>query len=105
MDCIAVVTTVGNREEAQMIARTLVKAKIVACAQISEIESFYHWQGSLEHDKEFRILCKTTSLRYPEVEATILKLHSYELPAIYAYPLSHIYTPYGEWIENNSSHL
>lgn len=99
MKHIAVVTTVASHAEAQSMARALVEHKLVACAQISEIESYYHWQGALQHEPEFRILFKTTAERYAEVERAIRKLHGYELPAIHAYSMAPIYEPYAAWIE------
>jgi periplasmic divalent cation tolerance protein len=101
MNCIAVVTTVGNRDEARRMARALVERKLAACAQISEIESFYTWKGALEHDNEFRVLFKTTSAKYDAVERAIKELHSYELPAIHAFALERVHAPYAQWIESN----
>jgi periplasmic divalent cation tolerance protein len=103
MKYIAVVTTVGNLGEAQSIACALVGRRLAACAQISEIESFYTWQGSVQNEKEFRLLFKTTDERYPAVEAAIKELHPYELPAIHAFALEHVYAPYAAWIESNSA--
>ena len=96
---LAVVTTVGSRAEAQAMARDLVQRRLAACAQISEIESFYTWQGEVQNDPEHRVLLKTRSTRYAEVEAAIRDMHSYELPAIHAFALAEVYAPYGEWIE------
>jgi periplasmic divalent cation tolerance protein len=101
MEYIAVVTTIGTLAEAQAIARTLLESKLAACAQISEIESFYHWNDALQNEKEFRVLLKTTSERYPAIELAIKALHSYELPAIHAFALAHVYAPYAAWIDNN----
>ena len=103
MKHIAVVTTVGSETDAQSMARALVERKLAACAQISEIESFYRWNGVVQNDREFRVLFKTTNESYEAVEAAILELHKYELPAIHAFPLEHVYAPYAKWIERNSS--
>ncbi|MET0540991.1 MAG: divalent-cation tolerance protein CutA [Variovorax sp.] len=103
MTAIAVVTTVGSRAEAQAMARALVKRKLAACAQISEIESFYTWDGAVQKETEFCVLFKTTSERYGAVEAAIRELHSYELPAIHAMAFEHIHAPYAEWIEDNAT--
>ena len=100
---LAVVTTVGSLGEAQSMARALVERRLAACAQISEIECFYTWQGSIQNEKEFRLLFKTIEARYPAVEAAIRELHSYELPAIHAFALEHVYAPYAAWIESNSA--
>jgi len=83
------------------MARALVERKLAACAQISEIESFYTWKGAVENEKEFRVLFKTTNARYEAVEQAIRELHSYELPAIHAFGFEHVYAPYGHWIETS----
>lgn len=85
------------------MARALVQRQLAACAQISEIESFYTWDGAVRNEKEFRALFKTTGDRYQAVEAAIRELHSYELPAIHAFAFEHVYTPYAAWIESNSA--
>lgn len=97
---LAVVTTLDSQPQAQHMARTLVERGLAACAQISEIESFYTWDGAVQHAKEFRVLFKTTRARYASVEQAIHKLHSYELPAIHAYAIEEIYAPYAGWIES-----
>lgn len=102
MTAIAVVTTVGNKEEAQRMADVLVEARLAACAQISEIESVYTWKGKIERSREYRVLLKTVAERYDDVEHAIRKLHSYELPAIHAFAFERISAPYAEWIESNT---
>ena len=99
MKLLAVYTTVASVEAARRIARELVELKLAACAQISEIESFYAWEGAIAHDPEFRILFKTTDEQYPAVEAALRALHDYELPAIHAVALEHAFEPYARWIE------
>ncbi len=102
MKPIAVVTTVASREEAQRVARTLVERGLAACAQISEIESVYRWQGEVQQEPEFRILLKTTDERYEQVESAIRDLHSYELPAIHAFAFEHVFPAYAAWIAENA---
>lgn len=102
MKHIAVITTVADRAEAQRMARTLVERKLAACAQISEIESCYTWDGAVQNDKEYRVLFKTTSERYEAVASAIKELHSYELPAIHALAFERIDAAYGAWVETHS---
>ena len=103
MKIVAVYTTVASLEDARLIAKTLVERKLVACAQISAIESFYTWKGEVQNDQEFRLLLKTTEARYKDVEAAVLDLHSYELPAIYSVAFEHVYEPYAAWGEECSA--
>jgi periplasmic divalent cation tolerance protein len=100
---IAVLTTVGTRAEARAMAHALIERKLAACAQISEIESFYAWDGAVQNEGEFRVLFKTTRERHAAVEGAIRELHSYDLPAVHAIALESVYPPYAEWIERNST--
>lgn len=99
MNLIAVYTTVSSQEEARLIAKTLVEGKLVACAHISAIESFYTWDGAVQECQEFRLALKTTAARYKAVEAAILDLHSYELPDVHAVALEQVSEPYAAWVE------
>jgi periplasmic divalent cation tolerance protein len=102
MKLIAVLTTTASREEAERIATSLVERSLAACVQISAIESVYTWEGTTQRDDEYRVLIKTTADRYLEVEATILEMHSYDLPAIYAFGIEHVYEPFGAWVAEQS---
>lgn len=99
---IAVVTTVGDREEATRIATLLVEQGLAACVQIGEIASVYAWAGELCNEREYRLVVKTALDRYAAVEAAIRAAHSYELPAIHAVRFERIHAPYAEWIVENS---
>jgi len=103
MSLIAVVTTVGRREDARAMAASLVERRLAACAQIEDIESFYAWNGAMQNEPECRIVFKTTAARYGEVEAAIRAMHPYELPAIYALPVAPVFAPYAQWVEAGSS--
>jgi periplasmic divalent cation tolerance protein len=102
MEYIAVITTVDSRDTAEHICRTLVEQRLVACAQISVIDSFYQWNGAIQYDNEFRLLCKTTRTRYADVEAAIKALHPYQLPAIIALPFSHIEPAFAQWLQQQT---
>ena len=99
---LLVVTTVGHRDEARSLARTLVERGLAACAQISAIESYYAWKGAVEHDAEFRVLFKVAAVTYDAAERAIRELHSYELPAIHAIPIERASEPYRAWVEAHS---
>ena len=103
MATIAVLTTIDTPGQARAIADMLVERRLAACVQISPIESVYSWQGGVQRDDEYRVFAKTTEDRYAAVEAAIREMHSYELPAIYAIDLTHVFGPYAEWVAENSS--
>jgi len=103
MELITVVTTLGGMDEARRLAGTLVERKLAACAQLSQIESFYNWQGSLQNEPEVRIVFKTSAQRYQALEAAIIELHPYALPAIHAVKVCAVYEPYAQWVAENTS--
>ena len=98
----AVITTVDSLDKAQDLSAVLVERKLAACVQISRISSVYVWQGETRDDEEFRLLAKTWKDRYAEVEAAILDVHPYDLPAIFAIDVDQAYGPYADWVEKNA---
>lgn len=99
-DLIVVYTAVDSLDPARTMACALVEQQLVACAQISSIESIYRWDGRLQHEPEFRIMFKTARCRYAEVEAAIKALHPYELPAIFAIPVAAAAADYRDWVQS-----
>jgi periplasmic divalent cation tolerance protein len=99
---IAVVTTTATRDEAQRLATALVERRLVACAQLSDIESLYRWQGAVQQASECRLVLKTTAGRYAAVEAAIRALHAYQLPAIFALPVTQAFEDYAGWVREET---
>lgn len=101
---IQVLTTAGSEEEAKRIATALVDTRLAACVQIiGPVTSRYRWQGSVEEAQEWQCLAKTTRGRYPEVEAAIREVHSYEEPEIVATPIAVGSQGYLSWIYESVS--
>lgn len=104
MTLIAVITTLPTREQALQLARSLVERRLVACAQLSAIESLYLWDGQLQHDPEVRLTLKAPESHYEAIEAAILECHPYDLPAIHAQRLDRVQDSYGQWITALAGH-
>ena len=102
MSLIAVYTTVASLDEAQQMARALVEQNLVACVQIDKIESCYRWDGKVQLSPEYRLMCKSTTILYPHIEAAIRAIHAYELPAIYAQPVTQAFAQYAHWVESST---
>ena len=101
-ECVQVLTTAGSEEEAELIASTLVERRLAACVQVlGPVVSRYRWQGEVEQAREWQCLAKTTATVYPEVEAAIRELHSYEEPEILAIPVLAGSPGYLAWIGEN----
>ena len=59
---VQVMTTVGSEQEAELIATSLVEAKLATCVQIGgPVRSRYRWQDAIEEASEWQCLVKTTT--------------------------------------------
>lgn len=76
-----------NKAEAQKISETLVKEKLIACANIVKSQSIFNWEGKLENGDEWIILAKTMPEKFKELEPIVKELHSYEIPCILGIPV------------------
>jgi periplasmic divalent cation tolerance protein len=99
MRAIVVVTTVGTEEQAYLIAREIVARRQAACVNILPgIRSIYRWKGKICKDGELMLLVKTLEGEFDGVAATIRELHSYELPEILSFNVSHGERGFLDWI-------
>jgi periplasmic divalent cation tolerance protein len=99
MSALIVITTVGDEEQALLIARELVARRLAACVNVlSGMRSVYRWQGKICRDSEYLLVVKTLSSEYDAVAAAIRELHSYELPEILAFAASHGDDRFLAWI-------
>jgi periplasmic divalent cation tolerance protein len=96
---LQVLITTGAEEEAERISAALVERRLAACVQVlGPISSRYRWQGEVETAREWICLAKTEASRYPELEAAIRELHSYDEPEIAATPIVAGSQGYLAWI-------
>jgi periplasmic divalent cation tolerance protein len=99
MSAIVVVTTVGNEEQANTLARELVERRHAACVNlIPAVRSVYRWQGKICKDSEFMLIVKSQEEEFEAVAATIRELHSYDLPEILAFEVKHGDQAFLGWI-------
>jgi periplasmic divalent cation tolerance protein len=82
MSYCVVMTTCAKREEAEILAGKIIENRLAACVQLSEIVSFYTWEGDMCKDPEIRLTIKTTDALFPELESFITANHSYDVPQI-----------------------
>jgi periplasmic divalent cation tolerance protein len=102
MRAIVVVTTVGTEEQAYLIAREIVARRQGACVNIIPgIRSIYRWKVKIRKDGELLLLVKTLEGEFEGVAATIRELHSYELPEILSFTVSHGERGFLDWIAGN----
>ena len=95
--------TAASQEEAVRIAEEAVRAHQAACAtMIPAVHSTYWWEGKVVRDQETMILLKTTAERFPALQETIQRLHSYKVPEIIGIPVIHGLPQYLEWVRKET---
>ena len=96
--------TASDREEARRIADTLVSERLAACVNIlSDMESHYWWEGSVQRNTEIPLLAKTIEDRVGELTKRVASMHSHDCPCIVSIPLEHLHEPFARWIADQLS--
>ncbi|MCT8001790.1 divalent-cation tolerance protein CutA [Sphingomonas sanguinis] len=97
-EAIVVMCAAASRDEAVAIAKALVERRLAACVQTMPIESWYRWNGAVQHDPEVMLHIKTMRTCFPALCEAIAALHSYDVPEIVAVPIVEASPPYLEWL-------
>ena len=101
-----VLTTCGNDEDADALARVLVERRLAACVNaVSKVSSTYRWKGEVQQDQETLLIIKTTAPRLTAVEKTIREKSKYEVPELIALPVQAGSTDYLEWVRESVAEL
>ena len=102
-DYIIVLTTFPSKEEAEKLSEKLLKARLVACANISsQMESIFRWNGQMEKENEVLVIMKTRKKLFKELSGWILTHHPYDVPEILALPVLMGSDEYLNWIKEET---
>jgi periplasmic divalent cation tolerance protein len=97
-----ILTTCGNKEEAEGLSRLLIEKKLAACVQITGVTSFYEWEKEIQKDDELLLVIKARADLYSEIEGALSDNHSYEVPEIIKIPIEDGLDSYLGWIDKVS---
>jgi periplasmic divalent cation tolerance protein len=99
-DYIQAITTTDTKENAVEIANSLIRHRHAACVQIvGPIQSTYWWKEEIETAAEWLCIIKTRRDHFEHVEATIRRIHTYEVPEIIATPIIEGNEGYLAWLD------
>jgi periplasmic divalent cation tolerance protein len=79
-----------------------VASDLSACAQISEVESIYKWDGKTHDNPEYRLVIKAKKSSEKMIIAKIKEMHNYDLPQIISIDISGGDAEYLKWLCANS---
>ncbi len=102
-DCIVVLITASQEDEAATIAKTLIDERLAACVNIvKDIRSLYRWQGAVEDEGEVLMVVKTQERLFENLKNRVQQLHSYSVPEIIALPIVKGFENYVQWIQEET---
>jgi len=92
-------STFAKKEEALLVARTLLGERLIACANIDEsVTALFPWEGSIHEEPEVAMLAKTTKENVRSAIARIKALHSYQVPSVVAWAAGASEPSYAAWV-------
>ncbi|WP_131741247.1 divalent-cation tolerance protein CutA [Actinomadura roseirufa] len=102
-DYVQVQTAIPSRQKGLEIARSVIDARLAACAQvIGPIVSTYRWKGEVRVDEEYLLLMKAPADRYADLEAHVHRLHSYSVAEIISTPINSGLASYLTWMDEET---
>lgn len=88
----------ADAAEAARIGRAVVERRLAACVNIiGTVQSTYWWDGRIEETSECAALFKTTRAGASDLIAAIAAAHSYDTPAIVAWPATAAHGAFVRW--------
>ena len=104
MDAVFAYVTAGSHEEATRLARTIVRERLAACANVlPRMHSVYWWEGEIGEADESVVLFKTRRDRFEALAQRVKELHSYDCPCVVALPVEGGLPDYLGWISAESA--
>ena len=76
MKPVIIVSTFPSKQSVTSIANKLVKKKLAACVNITNISSIYAWKGKIENQSEYLALFKTSKKNQSKLKKELQKLSS-----------------------------
>ena len=87
-----------NKEHSERIIRGVIDAKLAACVLVTDVKSFYNWEGKLNKDDEVVTILKTSTEKVTELQKYIETNHDYDVPAIISFQ-ANANENYGNWVK------
>jgi len=103
MTPVIIVSTFPSKQSVTSIANKLVKKKLAACVNITNISSIYAWNGKIENQSEYLALFKTSKKNQSKLKKELQKLHPYDIPEIAEINVDSINQSYLKWLVDSTS--
>ena len=98
MKPVLIISTYPNKKSILKIANKLVKTKIIACVNISKIDSIYSWNDKIQNSPEYIAIFKTVTKNKIILKKIIEETHPYDVPEIAEIDITSINKSYLNWL-------
>ena len=102
---VSVYITCKDEKEAREISVSLLRERLIACANIFPVRSFYWWQEKIADEREFAIIAKSKKENFQKVKEFVKSMHSYEVPCIVAWEVKEGNEDYLNWVREETGGL
>lgn len=101
-DMLLCYITCDSVNQAKKIGKHLMDRKLCACVNIfPEMQPMFFWppkSGNIDESKEVVLIAKTVENKYQQLEEEVHKVHTYDVPCIFAIPVQHVAKKYYDWL-------
>jgi len=102
MDYIFIYTTFPTQEDAQRVARAIIKKKLAGCANVfPQGISYFQWEGEVKETGETIVILKSRSDYWERLREAILSMHPYEVPVIAKIVMQDSNPPFQQWMDES----
>ncbi|MDO7722180.1 MAG: divalent-cation tolerance protein CutA [Nitrosopumilus sp.] len=98
MKPVLIISTYPNKKSISKISNDLIKNKIIACVNISKIDSIYSWNGKIQNSSEYIAIFKTVTKNKTKLKKVIAETHPYDVPEIAEIDVTSINKSYLNWL-------
>ncbi|MDC1103637.1 divalent-cation tolerance protein CutA [Nitrosopumilus sp.] len=98
MKPVLIISTYPNKKSISKISNDLIKNKIIACVNISKIDSIYSWNGKIQNSLEYIAIFKTVTKNKTKLKKVIAETHPYDVPEIAEIDVTSINKSYLNWL-------
>ena len=98
MKPVLIISTYPNKKSISKISNDLIKNKIIACVNISKIDSIYSWNGKIQNSPEYLAIFKTITKNKTKLKKVIAETHPYDVPEIAEIDVTSINKSYLNWL-------
>jgi len=98
MKPVLIISTYPNKKSISKISNDLIKNKIIACVNISKIDSIYSWNGKIHNSPEYIAIFKTVTKNKTKLKKVIAETHPYDVPEIAEIDVTSINKSYLNWL-------